>query len=88
MELRAPGIETTTRQGWSSRRRQRGVRRVVGVGMGLLRHDCHDGEDEGVDAVLELGIRGRARYAQAHVCPKTMKPPSCSTSASGLAVAT
>ena len=23
MELRAPGIETTTRQGWSSRRRQR-----------------------------------------------------------------
>ena len=25
MELRAPGIETTTRQGWSSRRRQRGA---------------------------------------------------------------
>ena len=25
MELRAPGSETTTRQGWSSRRRQRGV---------------------------------------------------------------
>ena len=64
MELRAPGIETTTRQGWSSRRRQR----VVGVGMGLLRHD---GEVEGVvvedDAVLVLGVRGRARYAQAHV---------------------
>jgi hypothetical protein len=32
---------------------------------------CHDGEVEGVvmedDAVLLLGIRGRARYAQAHV---------------------
>jgi len=25
MELRAPGIETTTRQGWSSMRRQRGA---------------------------------------------------------------
>ena len=40
--------------------------RIVGVGMGLLRHD---GEVEGVvmedDAVLVLGIRGR--YAQAHV---------------------
>ena len=36
--------------------------------MGLLRHD---GEVESVvmedDAVLVLGIRGRARYAQAHV---------------------
>ncbi len=36
--------------------------------MRLLRHD---GEVEGVvvedDAVLVLGIRGRARYAQAHV---------------------
>ena len=36
--------------------------------MGLLRHD---GEVEGVVvedvAVLVLGIRGRARYAQAHV---------------------
>ena len=39
----------------------RRVRRVVGVGMGMLRHD---GED---DAVLVLGIRGRARYAQAYV---------------------
>ena len=32
---------------------------------------CHDGEVEGVvvedDAALLLGIRGRARYAQAHV---------------------
>ena len=70
MELRAPGIETTTRQGWSSRRRQRGAppcaARSWGVGMGLLRHD---GEDVFVedDAVLVLGIRGRARYAQAHV---------------------
>ncbi len=36
--------------------------------MELLRHD---GEVEGVvmedDAVLVLGVRGRARYAQAHV---------------------
>ena len=44
--------------------------RVVGVEMGLLRHD---GEGEGVvmedDAVLVLGIRGHARYAQAHVGP-------------------
>ena len=42
--------------------------RVVGVGMGLLRHD---GEVEGVvvkdDAVLELCVRGRASYAQAHI---------------------
>jgi len=41
------------------------VLRVVGVGMGLLRHD---GEVEGVvmeeDAVLVLGIRGRARYVK------------------------
>ena len=40
--------------------------RVVGVEMGL-----HDGEVEGVvvedDAVLVLGVRGRARNAQAHV---------------------
>ena len=65
MELRAPCIETTTRQGWPSRRRQR----EVGVRMGL---PCHDGEVEGVvvvenDAVLVLGIHGCARYAQAHV---------------------
>ena len=44
------------------------MRRVVGVGMGLLRHD---GEVEGVvvedNAVLVLGIRGRARYSQAHM---------------------
>ena len=42
--------------------------RIVGVGMGLLRHD---GEVKDVvakkDAVLILGIRGRARYAQAHI---------------------
>ena len=42
--------------------------RVVGVGVGLLRHD---GEVEGVvvkdDAVLELCVRGRACYAQAHI---------------------
>jgi hypothetical protein len=40
------------------------VWRVVGVGVGLLRHD---GEVEGVvmkdDAVLELCVRGRAYYA-------------------------
>jgi len=40
---------------------RRRVRLIVGVGMGLQRHD---GE---VDAFLLLGIRGRARYAQAHV---------------------
>ena len=50
----------------SFRRRQarRRVWRVVGIGVGLLRHD---GEVEGVvvkdDAVLELCVRGRARYA-------------------------
>ena len=42
--------------------------RIVGIGVGLLRHD---GEVEGVvvkdDAVLELCVRGRARYAQAHI---------------------
>ena len=74
MELRAPGIETTTRQGWSSMAlcagsaARRRMRRVVGVRMGL---PCHDGEVDGVvledDAVLVVGVRGRARYAQAHV---------------------
>ena len=34
------------------------------------------------DAVLVLGIRGRARYSSS--CPKTTKQPSCSTIASGL----
>ena len=59
MELRAHGIETTTRQGWSSTRRR--MWRVVGVRMGL---QCHDGEVEGVvvedDAVLVPGNRGCA----------------------------
>ena len=65
MELRAPCIETTTRQGGhlgagnAARRRER---RVVGVRMGL---PCHDGEVEGVvvedDAVPVLGIRSCAR---------------------------
>ncbi len=45
---------------------RRRVRRIVGMGL-----PCHDGEVEGVvvedDAVLVLGIRGRACYAQAHV---------------------
>ncbi len=43
---------------------------MLGFGMGLPRHD---GEVESVvmedDAVLVLGIRGHARYAQAHVGP-------------------
>ena len=68
MELRAPGIETTTRQGWSSRRRQRGAPPCAA-------HCCGRVGDaaprRGIvvedDAVLVLGIRGRARYAQAHV---------------------
>ena len=51
---------------------RRRVKRVVGVGMWLLRHD---GEVESVvmedDAVLVLGVRGRARYAQTHV-PKRL----------------
>ena len=41
---------------------------AVGIGVGLLRHD---GKVEGVavkdDAVLERCVRGRARYAQAHI---------------------
>jgi hypothetical protein len=45
--------------------RRRRVWRLVGIGVGLLRHD---GEFEGVvvkdDAVLELSICGCARYAQ------------------------
>ena len=47
---------------------RRHVWRVVGVGVGLPRHDR---EFEGVvlenDAVLVVGVHGRARYAQAHV---------------------
>ena len=59
--------------GNAARRRER---REVGVRMGL---PCHDGEVEGVvmdyDAVLVLGIRGSARYAQAHVPNEaTMQP--------------
>ena len=43
--------------------------RVIGIGVGLLRHD---GEVEDVvvkddAAVLELCVRGRACYAQAHI---------------------
>ena len=48
MELRAPGIETTTRQDWSSgagNAARRRMRRVAGVQMGL---PYHDGEVEGV----------------------------------------
>ena len=41
---------------------------VVMIGVRLLRHD---GEVEGAvvkdDAVLELSVRGRAHYAQAHI---------------------
>ena len=50
---------------YAARRR---VWRMVGVGMRLLRHYR---EVEGIvvedDAVLVLSVRGRARYAQAHV---------------------
>ena len=69
MELRASRLRYTKAgplgAGNAVRRR---VRRIVGVGMGLPRHD---GEAESVvmedDAVLVLGVRGRAPYAQAHV---------------------
>ena len=48
------------------------LQRVVGIGVGLL---YHDGEVVGVvvknDAVLELCVRGRACYAQAHI-PKRL----------------
>jgi len=73
MELRAPGIETTARQGWPSKRRQRGAPPCAthswGRDGGLPRHDHgHDGEVEGVvvedDAVLVLGVRGRKRMSQ------------------------
>ena len=63
-EFLTPGLwhtQTKSLSGGNAARRR--VLRVVGVGMGLLRHD-------GVvkdDVVLVLGIRGRARYAQAHV---------------------
>ena len=44
-----------------------------------MRLPRHDGEVEGVvvknDAVLELCVRGRARYAQAHV-PKADDEPN------------
>ena len=67
MQLRAPGIDTKAGPLGTSNEARR-VRHVLGFGMRLLRHD---GEVEGVlvedDAVLVLGIRGRARYAQAHV---------------------
>ena len=62
MEQRSPGIETTTRQGWSSRRRQRGA----------PPHAARSWDRDGAvaprrdDAVLVLGIRGRAHYVQAH----------------------
>ena len=70
---------------------RRRMRRIVGVRMGLLRHD---GEVEG--AVVEDDARGCGsgawhpwlRTLCASACPKTRKLPSCSTSASGLAAAT
>ena len=56
------------------------------VGVGLPRHD---GEVEGVvledDAVLVVGVRGRARYASA--CPRKTMPSPCSMYVSGLAAA-
>jgi hypothetical protein len=45
-----------------SEARRRRVLRVVGVGMGLLRHD---GEVE--DVAVEDGVRGGTQYAQAYV---------------------
>ena len=67
-------------------RARRRVRRVVGVGVELPRHD---GEVHAVvtddDAVLELRVCRRACHAQAH--PKTTTPPWCSTCTSYPAVA-
>ncbi len=70
MELRAPehrDYDTPSLQAAATRHAAVcHVRRIVGVGMGL---PCHDGEVESVvmedDAVLVLGVRGRARNAQA-----------------------
>ena len=74
MELRAPDIETTTPQGWSSRRRQRGaapcfVWRIAGavVGMGLLRHD---GEVESVVVVFWYSASVTARTLCSSASPK------------------
>jgi len=61
MELRAPGIETTTRQGWS-----RAAHSWGRDGAAVSRRGVEGVVVEG-DAVLVLGIRGRTRYAQAHV---------------------
>jgi len=86
VELQVPDIETTTPQGWSSRRRQRGAPLFSvqsWVGMGLPRHD---GEVESVvvedDAVLVLSV------VAAHAMLKRMSQNDEATIASGLAVAT
>ena len=72
MELRAPDTGTMTRRVF--KRRRRGAPRLVAHcwgrdGAASATH--HDGEVESIvmedDAVLVLGVRGRARYAQVHV---------------------
>ena len=63
--------------------------RVVGVRVGLPRHDR---EVEGVvvkdDAVLELRVRGVAAHEILKRMSQKTRPPSCSTSTLMLAAAT
>jgi len=70
---RRTNYDTGTRHSWlgplsGDIEARRHMRRKVGVGMGLSRHD---GEIEGVVAkkyvVLILGVRGSASYAQVHI---------------------
>ena len=93
VELTAPDATTkaclacSLGGGNAARRR---VWRVVGVGVGLPRHD---GEVEGVvsedNAFLVVGARGRARYAQGHIPERRCcHRRGCPMYVSGLAAAT